>query len=1006
MKIIFTIILSITFYNLFASNTTNFPPPYFISHSNIDKTVTGIVTDENGAPLEFVSIGVKGTNNGTYSDESGKFSISVPDNAILVFSYVGYESVEISVNNQNNLNIKMVSNVKLLDQVVVIGYGTAKRIDLTGSSNKIKGAELAAVPYLTATQSLQGKAAGVQITNSGAPGSAPNVRIRGTGSILGGVDPLYVVDGIITDDIRNINASDIVSMDILKDASSTAIYGARAANGVILITTKSGSSDKFSVNYNTQLGMRLLTNSVKMAEPGYYALYSNEAADFPAVTLKDITGSTSWYNQITRPALFQNHNLSVTGKVNKYKFYVSAGYVQENGILIDNNYSRINIRLNHEYAITSKFTIGNTLAASRYVSNNKPYSLFTSSYIAAPIFNAVNPDGTYGSTSNVVNNVGNPYATLKTTNDRSYGNRYQSTFWGEYKILKGLSFKSQIGVNLEHNNGWVYIPEYYTYQADKTLGGQKNEIPDLTFMRDTIYQWVWDNVINYEFNIGKAQNFKVAVGHTAERRDGWKNRSVLNNYPTPNNLDNFRLNLADTIHGQQNFRDPIDNYFRRESFFARLNYKLQDKYLLNATFRRDANSNFPASNRWGNFPSIGIGWIASNESFMKNIKAFDELKIRASYGLVGNDVIRPGQFDLRPTQRLFTYFGTDRVDGAIVTGIVDPNLKWEVVKEFDLGVEFSLWNNMISGEIDYYNKSASDALYTIPYASIGFGNSLLTNAATVKNSGIEAALSWNHRYNKNLSQTVKFNFTLNQNKVTDVGLGRALNFGSLGNGWTATQTLSGQPIGSFWVFKTDGIFQSDEEIKNYPHVINTKPGDFKIVDVNGDKIIDNLDRGFVGSYLPKFYTGLSYGLVWKKFDFNIDLFGNFGNKVYNAKKGLRFGSNYNVEYAVAANRWTPQNKSNINPRASNVTPYPIDYFIESGTFIRVNNITVGYNMEKIKFLGSIDKLRVYASAQNPFIYTPYTGFTPELPGNQNEAGIELNIYPVSATFLIGLNAQF
>jgi len=1006
MKLKFTFILSLSIFYLSAHPIHNNINKFYPTNYFVEKTISGIVTEENGTPLEFVSIGVKGTNNGTYSEENGKFSISVPENAILVFSYVGFETIEVAVGNQSVLNVKMTSNIKLLDQVVVIGYGTAKRIDLTGSSNKIKGAELAAVPYLTATQSLQGKAAGVQITNSGAPGSAPNVRIRGTGSILGGVDPLYVVDGIITDDIRNINAADIVSVDILKDASSTAIYGARAANGVILITTKSGSSDKFSVNYNAQVGMRLLTNSVKMAEPGYYALYSNEAANFPAVTFNDITGSTSWYDQITRPALFQNHNLSVTGKVKKYKFYVSGGFVRENGILIDNDYSRLNIRLNHEYQISTKFTIGNTLAASRYISNNKPYSLFTSSYIAAPIFNAINPDGTYGSTSNVINNVGNPYATLKNTNDRSYGNRYQATFWGEYKIIKGLSFKSQIGVNLEHNNGWVYIPEYYTYQADKTLGGQKNEIPDLTFKRDTIYQWVWDNVLTYEFDLGKSQTLKVAAGHTAERRDGWVNRSELNNYPTPNNPDYFRLNLADTAHGQQNFRDPIDNYFRRESFFARLNYKLHDKYLLNATYRRDANSNFPSSNRWGNFPSVGLGWIVSNEPFLKEVKAFDELKLRASYGLVGNDVIRPGQFDLRPTQRLYTYFGTDRIDGAIVTGIVDPNLKWEVVKEFDLGAEFSLWNNKISGEIDYYNKTASDALYTIPYASIGFGNSLLTNAATVKNSGIEAALNWNHRYNKNLSQTVKMNFTFNKNEVTDVGLGRALNFGSLGNGWTATQTLSGQPIGSFWVFKTNGIFQTEEEIKNYPHIINTKPGDFKIEDVNGDGIIDNLDRQFVGSYLPKFYGGLSYGLVWKKFDFNIDFFGNFGNKVYNAKKGLRFGSNYNVEYAVAEKRWTPENKSNTNPRASNVTPYPIDYFIESGMFIRINNITFGYNMENIKFLGNIDKIRMYISAQNPFIYTPYTGFTPELPGNQNEAGIELNIYPVSSTFLFGLNAQF
>jgi TonB-linked SusC/RagA family outer membrane protein len=980
--------------------------PNFLLHYKFDGTVTGIVTGDNNELLEFVSVSVKGTTAGAYTDEFGKFSIFVPSNGILVFSYVGYETQEVVITNQSVVNVRLVSLIKQLDQVVVIGYGSAKKIDITGSSAKIKGSDIANNPYLTATQSIQGKAAGVQVINSGAPGSAPNIRIRGTGSILGGADPLYVVDGIITTDIRNINSADIVSMDILKDASSTAIYGARAANGVVLITTKSGSSDKMVINYNNQTGVRVLTNSVKMSEPGYYAQYSNEAADFPAVTLGDITGATKWYPKITRPGILQNHNLSLTGKVNKYKYYLSGGFVQENGILLDNNYTRYNVRFNHEYAINSKFTVGNTINVSRYNSNNKPYSVFTSAYIAAPIFNAVNPDGTYGNCSNVVNNVGNPYATLKTTNDRSYGNRYQSTFWGEYKILKGLSFKSQISGDLEHNNGWNYTPEYYTYQANGVLGGQKNDIADLAFNRDTIYQWVWDNVVSYEVPLPGNQSLKVAAGHTAERRDGWKNNATVNNYPTPNNSDNWILNFNDTLHGQQNFRNPIDNYFRRESYFGRLNYKLLDRYLLNATFRRDANSNFPTSNRWGNFPSVGLGWVVSNENFMKNQKYFDELKVRASYGLVGNDVIRPGQFDLRPTERLFTYFGTDRVDGAIVTGIVDPNLKWEVVKEFDLGVEFSLWNSKITGEIDFYHKVATDALYTVPYASLGFGNSLLTNAANITNTGLEVALSWNHRYSKNLSQTVRGNFTFNRNEVTNVGLGRALNFGNLGNGSSATQTLAGQPIGSFWVYRTNGIFQTEEEIKAYPHIINTKPGDFKIVDINGDKIIDNLDREHVGSYQPKFFCGLNYGLVWKKWDFSVDVFGNFGNKVYNAKKGLRFGSNYNVELAVAKNRWTPENKSNVYPRASNVTPYPIDYFVESGSFVRINNITVGYNFESLPSLKVVEKLRVFVSAQNPLILTQYTGFTPELPGNQNEAGIELNIYPVSATFLFGINAQF
>ncbi|MBP7821355.1 MAG: TonB-dependent receptor [Saprospiraceae bacterium] len=977
-----------------------------ISFTKGDIIVKGKVMNENKEALDFVSVFIKGTNTGVYTDEKGNYEVSAPENGIIIFSYLGYETQEIQILGQKEINVTLVSSSKQLDQVVVIGYGTSRKMDVTGSSTRLKGKDIEVSPYLTATQSIQGKAAGVQVINSGAPGSAPNIRIRGTGSILGGADPLYVVDGIITSDIRNINVSDILSIDILKDASSTAIYGARAANGVVLITTKSGSKSAMSVSYNNQLGFRILTNRVKMSPPGYYAQYSNDAADFPAVKGEDVTGKTDWYKEITRAALFQNHNLSFSGKKNKYKYYLSGGFVQENGILLDNDYKRYNIRYNHEYAITSKLTLGNTIGLSRYVSNNQPYSLFSMAYIAAPIYNALNDDGTWGNTSNVINNVGNPLASIKNNFDRSYGNRYQSTVWGEYKILKNLTFKSQIGGDLEHNNGWTYTPEYYTYTASGIVGGQFNEMPDLSFRRDTIYQWVWDNVLSYEVNIGSTHNIKFVAGHTAERRDGWSNSAVINNYAIPNNSDSWVLNFTDTTRGQQNLRDPISNYFRRESYFGRINYRLLDRYLLNATFRRDANSNFPASNRWGNFPSLGLGWIISNEPFLKNHKSIDELKFRASYGLVGNDVIRPGQFDLRPAERLYAYFGTDRVDGAIVTSIVDPNLKWEVVKEFDLGLEFSLWNSKITGEIDYYHKLATDALYTIPYASLGFGNSLLTNAANILNTGIEIALAWNHRYNENLSQTIRFNITSNKNVVQDVGLGRALNYGSLGNGSTATQTLSGEPIGTFWVYKTDGIFQTEEEISANPHIINTQPGDLKIVDVNGDGIIDSEDRVHVGSYQPKLFGGITYSVNWKKFDFGLDIFGNFGNKVYNAKKGVRFGSNYNIELDIAKNVWTPTNMQNEYPRASNVTPYPTDYFVEDGSFVRINNITVGYTFDNHSIWKKLERLRVYVSAQNPFIFTRYSGFTPELPGNQNEAGIELNVYPISSTFIAGVNAQF
>ncbi len=971
-----------------------------------DINIEGTITNEKNEPLESVSIIIKGTNGGTTTDNNGKFKITVPENTILVISFVGYNKQEILVTNQTVLNIKLTQPQKDLDQVVVIGYGTSLKKDLTGSSASIKGSDILNIPVLTATQAIQGKVAGVQIINSGAPGSAPNVRIRGVGSVLGGADPLYLVDGIITTDIRNINAVDILSIDILKDASSTAIYGARAANGVVLITTKAGSKTGFSINYNAQVGVKQLVHKVKMAGPGLYAAYSNEAAGAPAVTLGDITGSTSWYDAITRTALFQNHNLSVSGGKNKYRYFLSLGYLNENGTLLDNNYNRYTGRYNHDYTINPKIKIGNNISMSKYISNNKPYSLFTTAYIAAPIFNAVNADGSFGNVSSAVSNVGNPYATLKTTNDRSYGNRLQTNGWIEYKPIKGLSYKSQFGIDIERNNGWNYTPAYKTFLANGTVGAQFNDDADVGFTKDSIYQWVWDNYLTYENKFSNNHDLKVTLGHTAERRDGWVNSAFIANKNIPNNKAAWKLNFTDTALGQQNRRDPIGKHFKRESYFIRTNYKFKNKYLVNATFRRDANSNFSLINRWANFPSIGIGWIATNEKFMEKQKFFNNLKVRASFGLVGNDVIDPGRFDLRTRERLYTYFGTNRIDGAIVTGIADPNLQWEVVREFDAGIEFSILGNKLSGEIDFYNKVANDALFNIPYASVGFENSFLTNAAQIANTGVELALQWNKKVNANFNYSIKGNISYNKNEVKNVGLGRALNFGNLNNGSTATQTLVGQPIGSFWVYRTNGIFQTNAEINAYPHVVTAVPGDLKIVDTNNDGIIDNLDREHVGSYQPTYYYGLSNTINWKKIDFSVDVIGVAGNKVYNGKKGLRFGSNYNVEYNVANDRWVPGSNNNTNPGASNVTPYPTDYFIESGSFVRINNITVGYNFSSKKINKHIDRMRFFASTQNPFIYTKYTGFTPELPGNQNEAGIELNVYPISATYLVGINIQF
>lgn len=989
-------------YRLMENNLVVLTSENVALNANADRTISGRVVDESGQIIVGASISVKGTQAGTITDASGNFSLTVSDNAVLILTAVGYETMEFSVAGRTDFNLVLRQAIKSQDQIVVIGYGSARKKDLTGASVSIKGAEIANIPVLTATQAIQGKAAGVQVVNSGAPGSAPVVRIRGTGSILGGVEPLYVVDGIITNDIRNINAADILSVDILKDASSTAIYGARASNGVVLITTKAGTSGKIKVSYNGQVGVRMLTHDVDMSGPNLFAIYSNEAAGAPAITTADITGSSYWYEEITRPAIFQNHSVSVNGGKNKYKFYSSAGYLNDNGILLDNNYQRFTVRFNHEYAPTTKLKFGNNIGYSHYDADNKPYGLFSSAYIAAPIFNAYNPDGTFGNTTK--SDVGNPLATLKNTNNRSWGNRLQFSLWGEYKILKGLSFRSSFGIDLEQNNGWDYVPVYYTYMPNGVIAGQKNERSSLYFGRDSIYHWTWDNFFTYDTKFGTDHKLKLIAGHTAERRNGWSNSATAFNVPF--DKDEWIRDFTDTTGGQQNIRVPIGSYFRRESFFIRANYSFMDRYLLNLTFRRDASSNFPESKRWGNFPSVGIGWVISDEPFMASQKTFDVLKLRASYGLLGNDAIAPGQFYLIPTERLFAYFGSNRVDGATVLGIKDPNLQWEVAKEFDIGLEFALLDRRLTGEIDFYHKLATQALYTIPLPSIGFGNTFLTNAADVLNQGVEIALGWSETVNEKMKYSIRGNITFNHNEVKNIGLGKALYDGSLNNGYLSTITDVGLPIGSFYVYKTNGIYQTIDEVNASPHLANTQPGDFRLVDTNGDKVIDENDKVAVGSYQPKYYYGLNGTFNWKKFDWSLDIFGSGGNKVYNAKKGVRYGGNYNIEYEVANNRWLPGSNQNDYPRAFNGTAVPTDYFVEDGSFIRINNITMGYSFQTDKWKLPFEKLRIYASAQNPIIFTPYTGFTPEMPGSPLASGIELNIYPVTATYLVGINLQF
>ena len=501
---------------------------------------------------------------------------------------------------------------------------------------------------------------------------------------------------------------------------------------------------------------------------------------------------------------------------------------------------------------------------------------------------------------------------------------------------------------------------------------------------------------------------QILAGHTAERYDGFEQSFRLDGVPS---AKQYRyLNTGrDPVQGFINYQRPIADYGRRESYLGRVSYNYEGKYLLNASFRRDGSSKFPIQNRWGNFPSVGLGWMVSNENFMKNVRTINSLKIRGSWGRVGNDRINPSEFVTLLSTGLSAVFGDQVVFGSTIAEIKDPNLKWETTEEIDLGIDFEAMNGHIKGVIDFYNKKTIGALFNIPLPG-GLGdnnNSMLTNAADILNRGLEVSLRYNKNSKGKFNYSLGVNTTFNHNEVLGLGNGLPTNFGSLRNGEFATRVATGQAIGSFWVYETQGVFQTQAEVDAAPHFLGTKPGDFKVIDQNQDGKINDLDRIYAGSYQPKCFMGMNGSFKYANWDLNIDLLGNFGNKVFNGKKTVRYGGNYNIEKAVADARWTPTNNTNTAPRAFNGVPKPTDYFVESGSFVRLNNLTIGYNLPaKIAKKSKVQGYRFFITAQNAFTWKKFSGFSAELPGNPADAGIELDIYPTSSTFLTGLSIQF
>ncbi len=972
-----------------------------------DISVSGKITNADGVAIPGVSVRLKGSTTGTSSGTDGSYSITVPDNGTLVFSSVGYTDQEVSVNGRTNIDVSLVAAVQLIDQVVVVGYGTARKKDLTGSVASVSGAELAKQPVLTATQAVQGKVAGVQVISSGDPNALPVIRIRGTGTMLGGANPLYVVDGVINDDIRNINSSDITSMEILKDASATAIYGMRAANGVVLITTKKGRVGKMQINYDATVGIKEASNLVNMAGANQYAGYANEASVYygsgdSIVTQAQLLNgaNTDWYDEILKTGFFQNHNLSLSGGSDKINYFLSAGMLTDEGIIRTNDFRRFTIRNNNDYKITSKFKISTLLSYARSDVRNVDLGAFNVAYRAAPYVPA-KLNGLYGNTS-LSNNVGNPLLDQDKNNNSGMGDRFQGNIVAELKPLTWLTLRSSFGVDKNNFRSVIYGFKYANQGPDNifTTSGS-NQVRNnsrLTATESQGNRWVWDNTATLakKFN---DHNVSLLIGTTAEQIRF--NEIGGSRIDVPEDEDQWYLDAGATL-GATNFNTGDKS--TRNSYLSRLNYNYKDKYFLTATGRYDGTSRLPKDNRWGFFPSVGAGWAISSESFMEGQKVFNNLKLRVSYGKVGNDGIPSNAFTALATPNLPYFFNGTEVLNFRLEQLFDPQIKWEVTTEVNVGLDFSMLKNKLSGSVDVYDRKTEDALVRIKTPTILGDDEYITNAATFTNKGVELALDWKDNINGDWRYNIGGNLAVNKNRIKNLNGGTAIPDGGVGGQGSTTLSDNGQPIGSFFLREAIGIFQTAAEIAASAQP-GAKPGDLIYRDVDGNKVIDAKDRVFQGSYQPKYTYGINGSLSFKALDLSIGGYGTGGGKIYNGKKAARGDFRDNVETDVARNRWTPNNTNTGVPRA-NLNELPAStYFLEKGDFFRINNLTLGYtlssaNLNRIK----MQSLRIYATVQNLVTFTNYSGFTPEISSENTLAGgIESSIYPTTRTFAFGIN---
>lgn len=982
-------------------------------------SIRGTVIDDQNIPLPGVSVLVKNTFRGTMTDLDGTYTLSASPTDTLVFSMVGMVNQEIVVGNRTVIDVMLATETTLMDEVVVIGYGTVRKSDLTGSVSSVKSEDLLKITSLNAEQGLQGKVTGVQvISTSGAPGAGAAVRVRGVGT-FNNSSPIFVVDGVILDDISFLNSSDIASMEVLKDASATAIYGSRGANGVIIITTKTGTmgQDKASFNVNSEYGIQHLAKKIDLLSGREFAIISNEiiAGSYNNV---DLVPNTDWQDLVFGLAPIQNHQISVTGSTELTQYYVGIGAFIQDGIIDKSNYSRITLKLNNTYNLTPFLKLGNNLTLAPYTQRNAPNVTY-SVYRAQPVLEPYYPDGSYA----VVYNVGNPLAQLAYSNDFRKGIRGVGNIFAEAAFLKAFTLRTSIGIDASFNKSTSFTPAYTVYNPDGTASQQQNILSDLYKGTSDNMNWLWENTLSFRKTFNDIHSLDLVAGYTMQESTsefmGFSGENVLRDgqdfwYISPS----YIYDPANNVNTIQSISNGVDAglYYSMISYLFRANYSLDNKYIATVTFRRDGSSKFTKENRFSNFPSFALGWNIGNEEFMRSIDAITKLKLRASWGIIGNEKISYFDRYARVESSIIAVLGNPDapIPAATYGKSGNPDLKWESTTQTDIGAEIGFFANKLTGEFDFYNRVTNDILVELStpgHLGNGQGQKVRYNAASVLNRGFEFNVNWREKRGDFTYSIGVLGSTIH-NEVLEIGgtggVDSTLIGGYLGDGRPVTLSRVGLPIGAFYGYKTDGIFQDEGELADYPHSAQAGPGDLRFVDVNDDGVIDGRDRTYIGSPIPKLIFGFNSSIEYKGIDLALDFQGQTGNKIFNGKEVVR-PDPYNFEKHVFS-RWTGPGTSDSEPRPSfggyNFTPS--DRFIQDGSFLRLRSVTLGYTLPaRLSQKAYMQQLRVYVKGSNLFTLTKFTGYTPEI-GSYDvlSNGIDYGAYPITSVYSVGVNLQF